>query len=36
MSAVPLPPQQAEAWAKHVAERKLAYDKYHSEQLQAL
>jgi hypothetical protein len=34
MSTVPLPPRQAEAWAKHVAERKIAYDKYRSEQIQ--
>ena len=31
LSTVPLPPRQAEAWAKHVAEAKLAYDKYRSQ-----
>ena len=31
LSTVPLPPRQAEAWAKHVAERKVAYDKYRSQ-----
>ena len=31
LSTVPLPPRQAEAWAKHVVERKVAYDKYRSQ-----
>ena len=31
LSTVPLPPRQAEAWAKHVAEAKLAYDNYRSQ-----
>ena len=31
LSTVPLPPRQAEAWAKHVAERQVAYDNYRSQ-----